>query len=227
MEGNSKLEASRSTAQLAGPGLAGTVIQVLSVQVAIPLDAISFLISGVLIGLIRRREDPPARAGRASLLTEMREGLRVVFGNRLLWAIAGCTGTHNFFSSAFFALYILFVTRDLGLAPAAIGAVFSVANVAGLAGAIVAGRLGGRLGVGPVIVGSALVGGLGLIPAVLATRTTAVPLLVLSGLLGSFSGTVYNINQVSLRQAITPDRLQGRMNATMRFLVRGQCRSAA
>ena len=100
------------------------------------------------------------------------------------------------------ALYILFVTRDLGLAPATIGAVFSVANVAGLAGAIVA-------------------GGLGLIPAVLATRATAVPLLVLSGLLGSFSGPVYNINQVSLRQAITPDRLQGRMNATMRFLVWG------
>ncbi len=107
------------------------------------------------------------------------------------------------------ALYILFVTRDLGLALATIGAVFSVANVAGLAGAIVAGGLGARLGVGPVIVGSALVGGLGLIPAVLATRATAVPLLVLSGLLGSFSGPVYNINQVSLRQAITPDRLQG------------------
>ena len=100
------------------------------------------------------------------------------------------------------ALYILFVTRDLGLAPATIGAVFSVANVAGLAGEIVA-------------------GGLGLIPAVLPTRATAVPLLVLSGLLGSFSGPVYNINQVSLRQAITPDRLQGRMNATMRFLVWG------
>ena len=117
------------------------------------------------------------------------------------------------------ALYILFVTRDLGLEPATIGAVFSVANVAGLAGAIIAGGLGARLGVGPVIVGSALVGGLGLIPAVLATRATAVPLLVLSGLLGSFRGPVYNINQVSLRQAITPDRLQGRMNATMRFLV--------
>jgi MFS family permease len=75
--------------------------------------------------------------------------------------------------------------------------------------------------VGPVIVGSAVVFSVATIPIVLAERATAYPLLILAQLLFSFSGPVYNINQVSLRQAITPLRLQGRMNATMRFVVWG------
>ncbi len=221
VEGNSKLEASRSTAQLTGPGAAGAVIQVLSAPVAIALDAISFLISGVLIGTIRTHEDPPASSARASMWAEIREGLGVVFGNRLLRSIAGCTGTSNFFSSAFFTLYILFATRELGLTPAALGLIFSLGNVAGLLGALTAGRVAGRFGIGPTIVGSSFVSGLGLVPVVLATPGTALPLLIGGGAMMALGVPVYNINQVSLRQAITALRLQGRMNATMRFLVWG------
>jgi len=221
VEGNSKLEASRSTAQLSGPGVAGVVIQVLSAPVAIALDAVSFLISGVLIGTIRTHEDPPASSARASMWAEIREGLGVVFGNRLLRSIAGCTGTSNFFSSAFFTLYILFATRELGLTPAALGLIFSLGNVAGLLGALTAGRVAGRFGIGPTIVGSSFVSGLGLVPVVLATPGTALPLLIGGGAMMALGVPVYNINQVSLRQAITALRLQGRMNATMRFLVGG------
>ncbi len=221
VEGNSKLEASRSTAQLTGPGVAGAVIQALSAPVAIALDAISFLFSGMLIGTIRTPEDPPARTARASMWAEIREGLGIVFGNRLLRSIAGCTGTSNFFTSAFFALYILFATRQLGLTPAALGLIFSLGNVAGLIGALTAGRAASRFGVGPTIVWSSFVSGLGLLPVVLATPTTALPLLLVGGAVAALGVPVYNINQVSLRQAITALRLQGRMNATMRFLVWG------
>ena len=221
VEGNSKLEASRSTAQLSGPGVAGVVIQVLSAPVAIALDAVSFLISGALIGTIRTHEDPPASSARASMWAEIREGLGVVFGNRLLRSIAGCTGTSNFFSSAFFALYILFATRELGLTPAALGLIFSLGNVAGLLGALTAGRVAGRFGIGPTIVGSSFVSGLGLVPVVLATPGTALPLLIGGGAMMALGVPVYNINQVSLRQAITALRLQGRMNAPMRLLVGG------
>lgn len=221
VEGNSRLEATRSLASLAGPGVAGVVIQILSAPLAIVLDALSFVVSGGLIGMIRRREPRPDRPVRSRMMAEVREGLAVVFGNRFLRSIAGCTGTSNFFSSALFTLYILFVTRELGLGPAQIGLIFSLGNVSGLLGALAAGRLGARLGVGPVIVGSALLGGVGFVPVPLATPQIAFPLLVLSGLLFSFAVPVYNISQVSLRQAITPLRLQGRMNATMRFLVWG------
>src|SRR3972149_4148477 len=177
VEGNSKLEASRSTAQLSGPGVAGVVLQVLSA--------------------------PPASSARASMWAEIREGLGVVFGNRLLRSIAGCTGTSNFFSSAFFTLYILFATRELGLTPAALGLIFSLGNVAGLLGALPAGRVAGRFGIGPTIVGSSFVSGLGLVPVVLATPGTALPLLIGGGAMMALGVPVYNINQISLRQGGT------------------------
>ncbi len=221
VEGNSKLEATRSLGNLAGPGIAGVVIQLLSAPLAIVLDAASFVVSGGLIALIRGREPVVARSARGAMLAEVREGLGVVFGNRLLRSIAGCTGTFNFFTSALSTLYILFATRELGLGPAQIGVIFSLSNVSGLLGALTAGRLAARFGVGHTILAATLIDGLGLISIPFATRATAFLVLVLAGLLTSFANPVYNINQVSLRQAITPDRLQGRMNATMRFLVWG------
>src|SRR5207247_10761871 len=149
------------------------------------------------------------------------EGFVIGLCYRLLRSIAVCTGTFNFFTSALFTLYFLFATRELGLGPAQIGSIFSLGNVSGLLGALTAGRLARRVGVGRAIVAATLIDGLGLISIPLATRATALPLLVFSGLLTSFANPVYNINQVSLRQAITPHRLQGRMHATMRFLVWG------
>lgn len=221
VEGNSKLEATRSVANLAGPGIAGVVIQLISAPMAIVFDAASFVISGGLIRLIKGREPAIPRGPRSPLIADVREGLGVVFGDRLLRSIAGCTGTFNFFTSALFALFILYATRLLGLGPAQIGIIFSLGNVSGLIGAVTAGRLARRFGVGRTIVAATLVDALGLIAIPLATRATAFPLLVASGLLTSFANPLYNINQVSLRQAITPHRLQGRMNATMRFLVWG------
>lgn len=221
VEGNSKLEATRSIAQLAGPGIAGAVIQVLTAPIAIILDAVSFFVSALFLGTIRLPEHPPDPSERRPMLHEVREGLGMVFGNPYLRSIAGATGTSNLFTSSLFALYILFATRDLGLTAAAIGLIFSIGNVGGLIGALTAGRLAARFGVGPVIIGSIAVGGVGFILVGLATPSTAYPFLILAGALGIFGGLVYNINQVSLRQAITPLRLQGRMNATMRFLVWG------
>jgi MFS family permease len=220
VEGNSKLEATRSLAGLAGPSLAGVVIQFLSAALAIVLDAISFVASGGLISLIRRRERSASQVTRGPVLVEVQEGLRVVLDNPLLRSIAGSTGTFNFFSSAMFALYILFATRELKLGPAQIGVIFSIGNVAGLLGALTAGRVAKRLGVGRTIVGASFLGGLAMVPVAAASAGTAW-LLILSAMIGSFATPVYNINQVSLRQAITPHRLQGRMNATMRFLVWG------
>jgi MFS family permease len=220
VEGNTKLEATRSLAGLAGPSIAGVVIQLVSAPLAIVLDAISFVASGGLISLIRRRESSAERPVRGPVLAEVREGLSVVLGNPLLRSIAGCTGTFNFFNSALFALYILFATRELKLGPAQIGVISSIGGVAGLIGSLMAGRVANRLGVGRSIVCASLLYGLAQVPVAVATAGTAW-LLILSAMIGYFANPIYNINQVSLRQAITPHRLQGRMNATMRFLVWG------
>lgn len=221
VEGNSRLEASRSIAQVASPGIAGVIIQVLSAPVAIALDALSYLASALLIGRIGRREGRPDPSGRRPMLAEVREGLGVVFGSPLLRSIAACTGTSNFFGNVVWALIIIFAVRELGLTAAALGVIFAIGNGGALVGALLAARVGQRLGLGPTIILAAVAVALGSVPLVFATPRTAVPLLIVGGLLASFSNPIYNITQVSLRQAITPHRLQGRMNATMRFVVWG------
>jgi MFS family permease len=225
LEGNSKLEISRSGAQIAGPGLAGGLIDLVTAPVAVLADALSFALSAAFVGAIRRGEAAPQRAPaherRGSMRREMAEGLRYVLGHRLLRPIAACTATANLFNAVIFAVVILYMVRQLGLRPAAIGLVFAAGNVGFLAGAIVSGRLAARTGIGRAIVVGEAVGALGALAIPLAPRQAAVPLLVAGMAVSTFGGTVYNVNQVSLRQAITPARLHGRMNATMRFMVWG------
>jgi MFS family permease len=221
VEANSRLETTRSLARLMGPGVAGLLIQALSAPVTVLLDAVSFAISAGLIGCIRRTSCPHPRAGKKSVTTELREGVAFVLGNPYLRAIALCTGSFNLVSSAADALLVLFATRELGLLPASLGLAFSVANVAGVGGALLARRFAAMLGLGRAILFGALSSGLWLLPVAAATRQTAFLLLVVGGMLAGLGNSVYNINQVSLRQAITPLYLQGRVNGTMRFLVWG------
>ncbi len=153
---------------------------------------------------------------------EVGEGLRYVLGQPLLRSIAACTALSNLFGTVGFAVYLVFLVRVVGLSAEQIGLVASLGNVSTLVGAVAAAAVARRLGVGPTIIASAILFGPGLVLVALApTGPAAIPLLVAAGLLFGLSTIVYNINQVSLRQAITPTRLQGRMNATMRFIVWG------
>ncbi len=225
VDGNAKLEISRSGAQLAGPGLAGALIQILTAPVAILADAISYLGSAFFVFLIRKKE-PPVEShlpdgSKPKMRREIGEGLRYVWRHPLLRPIAFCTGTSNLFSNMAMAVVLIFAVRRLGMSPGAIGLAFALGNIGFLLGAFLAPRVARRLGIGRTIVGTAMLFGLSWFPAALMTREIAFPLLVLGMFMGGFGGTVYNVNQVSLRQSITPDRMQGRMNATMRFMVWG------
>ncbi len=224
VEGNSKLEISRSVATIAGPGLAGQLVQLVTAPIAIAIDAVSFLVSAIFLSLIRVPEpDPVPHGERRSFWMEIREGLNVVLGNPLLRSIAGCTATANLFGSIMGAVLLLYLTRVLHIEPGLLGLIFSIGSIGALVGALYAGRAAQRFGVGPTIVGSALLGGLGslFIPFAAGPLPVIAVLLIGAQFLMGLSGTIYNINQVSLRQTITPDRLQGRMNATMRFMVWG------
>jgi MFS family permease len=152
---------------------------------------------------------------------EIAEGLRYVGGHRYLRNIAATTGSSNLFSQFVFAILVLYLVRDLGLTPEVLGIIFSIGAVGFLLGALTANRIAGRIGVGPAIVGSILLGGPAMVLIAIAPPGIAAPFVIAGIAIYSFSGAVYNINQVSLRQAITPERMQGRMNATMRFIVWG------
>jgi MFS family permease len=221
VEANSKIEVSRASAQVAGPSVAGILIQILSAPVTILGDVIGYVGSAGSLSWIRKKELPPKRKEDASVVEDVKEGLTVVFKNRYLWSIAGATVTSNFFSSAMGALYILFVERELGLSSAELGFVFTLGSIGAIVGALLASRIAERLGLGRTIVSSIFVAGLSSVAVYFASPSIGVPLLILAAFLGSIGSVIYNVNQVSFRQAIVPLELQGRLNATMRFIVWG------
>ncbi len=234
VDANGKLEASRSSAQVTGPSIAGAVIQLITAPIAIVLDALSFFGSAFSLNRIDHEEEGTRAEQRPSVGSEIREGLAVVLRDRRLWSIAGSTGTSNFFSAAMFAIFLLYATATLGFTPLTIGVVFSVGSVGALVGVATAAQIAKSVGVGRAIILSAAVSGIGLFGIYFAAFVSSANILVgsviipgsilvliVAQLTTSWSVVVYNINQVSLRQAMVPLRLQGRLNATMRFLVWG------
>jgi MFS family permease len=144
-----------------------------------------------------------------------------VLRNASLRGIAAGTSTSNLFGNIGFSIYLVYVVRVLGLTPEVIGIVFAIGNIGTLIGAVLANRLTGWFGLGPTIIGSLFLGGFSPVFIALAPVEMPIPFLVAAGIVGGISQMAYNINQVSYRQAICPPRMQGRMNATMRFLVWG------
>lgn len=226
VEGNSKLEITRSASQIAGPSLAGILIGLLKAPIAIVLDAFSFLVSAAFIFWIRRAEPPivthdEAAGPKPSMRQEIAVGLRYVTGHRWLRSIAATTGTSNFFGNISGAILILFLVRDRSFTPELLGFAFSIGSSGVLLAALVTSRLTKRLGVGRMLVLSSIGFSVAGLPVAIAPDSLLFSAVALSGFLGGFCGVAWNVNQVSLRQAITPARMQGRMNATMRFIVWG------
>lgn len=222
LEANSKLGLSGTAAQLAGPGLAGVLVQALTAPLAILADALSFAASALCLGLVRVREPaPPPVARRPGAWREIVEGLRFVAGDRLLRALAGTRGTWEFFDNVILAVLLLYVTRELGLSPALLGLAFAGGPAGFLVGNLLSPRAARRLGVGPAAVWGAVVGSAGALFYTLAGGPVAVTMLVTAELLMGFGAGLYSIPTNSLRQTVTPDRLLGRMTASFDVLSRG------
>jgi MFS family permease len=224
IDGNSKLQLTVSIAQIGGPTLSGTLIAAITAPYAIVVDAVSFAISSVFMIGMKHRENLPrqdAAEPRPHMWPQVKGGLAWVVGNKNLRAIAGCTGTSNFCSGLMFSIVILYMVRVLHLSSIQAGAVFAVGSAGSIAGALLANRLGKKFGVGSAIVFMAVIFSFGGLAYPLAPTSFPLPLLMAGQLLFGFSAVAYNILQVSYRQAITPERLQGRMNAAMRWIVWG------
>jgi MFS family permease len=226
VEGNSKLEISRSAAQLGGPGFAGALVGWITAPYAVLIDSLSFFGSALFLFRIRKPEAPVERdvdeSGRsASMKSEIGAGLRYVFGNRYLRHIAASTASFNFCNSIWGAIFVVWAVRELDLSPGLVGLVFSLGNVGFLAGALLANRVAAAVGVGRAIIFAAFIGGPAGLLIPLAPHDNPAPYLVFAEVVIGFGVVVYNVNQVSFRQAICPERMQGRMNSVMRFIVWG------
>ena len=222
-DANSKLEVSRSGAQLAGPGLAGLLVGAITAPYAIAVDAASFVGSALLMSAIRRAEVLPdtLTTARRRMREEIAEGLRFVVGHPIMRPFLVFVAVSNFFSIVLFSIFLVFAVRDLHLTAATIGLVFSLANLGTLAGALAATRMARVFGIGPTVVALAALSGVALLLIPLARGGYAIPLIVTAQLVYGFCAIGMNVNGISLIQAITPDRMLGRTNASRRFVVWG------
>jgi MFS family permease len=217
MEGNSKLETSRSAAVIVGPAIAGALLQVVRAALVVLLDALSYLVSAVTLLWIRSREAPGAGpAARRSFLRELADGTRHLLGHDALWRIAICTATLNLGSGMVIALRLVFAYHDLGLSPGVVGAAFGIGSAGTLVGALSTGPLSRRWSRGAVLVLSAIGIGMGNLLVPLAEGGAAVAALLVYTFLTGMCSVMFNINQISLTQQVVPDRLLGRVAATIR-----------
>ncbi len=181
IEGNGKLQAVQSSAQIAGPSAAGVLVQVAGAANTVLVTGLGYLTSALCLLRIRTIEPTPERSPHDRMLPQIAEGLRFVFTDRPLRAIVATTGSANFFGGALAAVQVLFLTRTVGLSPATVGVLLAVGGAGGILAALCADPL----------------------------------------VRAAFGIIIYNVAQVSYRQAICPDRLLGRMNASVRFVVWG------
>jgi MFS family permease len=221
VEANSKLEISRAAANIAGPGMAGGLIALVTAPVAVLVDAVSYAISALLLFGIRKEEEAPPRAERRSLREELGEGLRYVFRHPYQRTMVIMTALSNFFGQVVFSILLVYAVRELDLSAGTIGIALAIGNLGTLASALTAKRIGDRLGVGRTILLASCLFGPGTLLIAFAPQAYALPLIVLAMIVIGFGGILYNVTAISLIQAITPDRILGRANASRRFVVWG------
>jgi MFS family permease len=230
-EGNAKLSASGSVAEFAAFSTSGWLVQWFGGPVAVGIDALTFLVSALSLGLVRRKEpsrrmaaaasspDEPHPAGIRPMLAEIRDGLRVVMHDRILRPLALGNALLSLSGGVFGTLIILFITQTLHVPTGIQGMVFAIGGITSLLGALAAGPIMRALGLGNTIAGSLFLAGVGMLFVPLAPGPTVagIILLALNQVVTDPAWTIFEINQTSLRQSLVEDAVRGRVEATFRF----------
>ncbi|XIF80185.1 MFS transporter [Kutzneria buriramensis] len=221
VEGNAKLQISQSAAQVSGPALGGLLVQLIGAATSVLATALGFLSSALFLLRIRTSEPQPERTERRGMRAEIAEGLRFVLHQPTLRAITFCTGTSNLFNSIAGAAMLLFLIRQLHVDTGIAGLLMTAGGVGGLLGGLTATRWSRAFGQARTIWLAPLVTSPLSLLMPLTERGWRLILFAVAIFAFGLGAVVYNVAQVSYRQAICPDQLLGRMNASVRFLVWG------
>ncbi|MFJ8467809.1 MFS transporter [Streptomyces swartbergensis] len=224
LQGNSALEGSRSAAQIGGPALGGALVSLLSAAIATVSSALFFALSFLSIRRIRRTESIPERSERPPRVwRRIHEGLRFVAGDTSLRTVCLASAAFQFSFAAMMTVYLLFLPRELHLSGTTVGLALAATGPGALLGATLAARLPSRFGYGPVLVSAAALGdGVFLCaPALQGSSAVTVTALVAINFVFGAAGQLVNVTVMAVRQAVTPDGLQGRVAATITFVGMG------
>jgi MFS family permease len=219
VDANSRMTASQSVAEISAFGVVGWLVQFFTAPVAIAVDAVTFLVSAVLVGMIRSPERTQGRPiESSSVWREMFDGVRALNAEPSLQKMAISFASMSLAYGLIGTVYALYGLRELGFQPGPLGLTYAVGGVSSLAASVFAGRINARFGAGRVMVVGLALGGLGTLFLPLASGAGVFAFLLLVGqqLVGDGGLTVYGINLVSLRQAIAPAALLARINAGTR-----------
>jgi predicted MFS family arabinose efflux permease len=219
IEANSLINGSRSFAYIAGPSVGGGLVQALTAPLTLLVDSFSFIASALFLGRLHAPEPPPERKG-ARVRDDVREGLSFVFRHPILRPSLLGVATLNLFNFAFWALFLLYATEELGIRPATLGLVLGAGAVGGLIGAVLAGRVGRRIGIGPAyLLGMVLFPApLILVPAAGGPKPLVLGILFVSEFLAGLGVMILDINAGAFQTALTPDRLRARSTGAFRFV---------
>jgi MFS family permease len=219
VEAHAKNALASSGAEVAGPGVAGVLIRLLGAPVALLVDAVLLVISATILrgaNVVEQRE--PAPPGR--FWADLQDGLRFVRGQPLLLTLASCVGVWQMCHQAAIVVLILFATRTLGMSEHTVGLSYVALGVGTVTASVLGDRISRRIGPGPCLVlgfASTAAGWLLLAAAPLGEWGVAVFALMLT--LFGVGAVLIFINFISLRQAVTPEPMLGRMTSTMRWLI--------
>lgn len=213
--GNSTIEATEAVAEIAGPSLAGALIQALTAPIAVLLDALAYVVSAVLLGSIRKPEQPAAVEEAPSVWRDIALGFSASWGHPQVRPILLATGAATFVNGTFATLYMLYLLKDLGLEVGTVGVIIAMGGVGSLFGALGSAPLARRLGLGRAMFLSLLVGEAAclLIPAAAGPTWLVLLLLTMHQLIGDGLGIAFHVQAVSLRQRVLPLEVLGRSNA--------------
>ncbi|MBV9541699.1 MAG: MFS transporter [Alphaproteobacteria bacterium] len=218
MEGNTKLSTTDSLAEIGGPALAGSLVQLLTAPFAIAVNAGTYLFSAIFLFAIREREDLGGEHNkRATMLGDLRAGFAAYLDNPLLRPLMLMAGLNPMFGGVFSALYIVYAIRTLHLPPWLLGLIIGVGGVASLIGTWMAPLLVRRFGIGRTIVYGYLIAGLSAVCVPIAHAPTwfAVAMLTTAQLFGDSFAVAGMIPSSSLQQSVIPRGLLGRAGAAM------------
>jgi MFS family permease len=214
---NGRLSTSRAVAYVAGPSLAGVLVQVLTAPLAILADAVSFVASALF--LRGARVDEPFQESRGvSPLTRLKEGFGILVHHPLLRGSVGCASTVNFFTFMIAAVYVLYASSTLGLSAGVIGITLGVGAVGALVGAVAAPRIGRRIGLGPTIVLGCVLFSAPLVVLPFAAGSTLEKAAILSAIefVSGFGVMLFDTNSNSMTALAVPQRLRARIAGASR-----------